>query len=373
MLKAGEVLQSVTPRPKVESEITENPNSLFECYKAARRCVDRAAKTGIPENEIVVDYTGGTKVMTAALILATVGCSYNFNYVGGDERTKEGLGVVENGRERMYADMNPWSAFAEEERRQVVTLFNARRYSAVIQILDLCDRQLPTQISAFFHFVRPLANGFLFWEQFRHKEALDCLKKGVALLGDYLKYHPDEGYQRMALELTECIHFLSEVLSRTSDMQVFNLILTEELLNNAHRRIADQRFDDAAARIYRALELYGQICFQKKFGYTTDKVKPAKIPPSLQMDFSRKYLDQKTNLMKLPLQATFEVLRAAGHEAGERFFMHEEKIKAIQSNRNLSILAHGINPVTEKAAQSIFETVADFVGMKTTIDFPELP
>jgi len=371
-LKSGEVLQGAGFKPKVETEITENPNSLFECYKAAKRCVDRAARHKIPEQDIIVDYTGGTKVMSAALLLATVGHAYGFNYVGGDTRSKEGLGVVENGHEKMYSDMNPWSAFAEEERRQVVILFNARRYSAVIQILDLCKRELPTQISTFFQFVRPLANGFLLWEQFRHKEALDCLKKGAAQLSDYLKHYTNENYQRLSDELKVHINFISEIMAKTNGMQLFDFILVKELINNARRRIADKRYDDASARIYRALELYGQICFEKKIGCTTDKVKPTKIPQELRDEFIHKYRDPHTDMMKLPLQATYEVLRAAGHEAGKRFYEYEAKIKNIQSSRNKSILAHGIQPVNERTADDILETVTGFCQMKDYFDFPQL-
>jgi len=88
ILKAGDVLQDAVIKPKTETEITENPNSLYECYKAAKKCVERAARHDIPEQDIIVDYTGGTKVMSAALLLATAGRAFGFNYVGGDERSK---------------------------------------------------------------------------------------------------------------------------------------------------------------------------------------------------------------------------------------------------------------------------------------------
>jgi len=66
--KLGEVLQIEGYKPlKIETEIAENPNLLYECYKAARRCVDRASRLGVPDNDILVDYTGGTKVMSAAI------------------------------------------------------------------------------------------------------------------------------------------------------------------------------------------------------------------------------------------------------------------------------------------------------------------
>lgn len=45
--------------------------------------------------------------MTAALILATIGRPYRFNYVGGEQRNKTGLGTVIDGCEKMFAEMNP--------------------------------------------------------------------------------------------------------------------------------------------------------------------------------------------------------------------------------------------------------------------------
>lgn len=372
VLKAGDVFQDSATKPKTETEITENPNSLYECYKSAKRCVERAARQEIPDKDIIVDYTGGTKVMSAALLLATAGRAFGFNYVGGDVRSKEGLGVVQNGHEQMYEDMNPWSAFAEEERRQIVTLFNARRYGAVIQIMDNYNRALPPQIESYFKFVRLLSYGFLNWDQFQHKKALDCLQKGVAALDQHLKYYPGDQYDQLEKELQQHIDFLSHLLEKTNQMQNFDAILIKELINNARRRIQDKSFDDAAARIYRALELYGQICFVRTIGCSNDKVKPEKIPQSLRDEFIRKYRDPHSDMMKLPLQATFTVLRATGHEAGQRFFEYEKKIKDIQSNRNRSILAHGIQPVSEHAAQSILETVSDFVQVKDYFDFPKL-
>jgi uncharacterized protein (DUF1499 family) len=111
---------------------------------------------GSPE-DVIVDYTGGTKVMTAALILATIGHPFRFNYVGGVRggRNKDGLGAVVNGHEKMYPEMNPWLIFAEEERRQIVILFNRRRFSAAIQIIDTCPQELPSEIDKYFSFVRP--------------------------------------------------------------------------------------------------------------------------------------------------------------------------------------------------------------------------
>jgi hypothetical protein len=54
-------------------------------------------------------------------------------------------------------------------------------------------------------------------------------------------------------------------------------------------------------------------------------------------------------------------------------FDRKKEIKNIQSNRNASILAHGIKPVSAKAVNSIFKTVSDFVQTTDFFDFPLLP
>ncbi|MDO9559797.1 MAG: hypothetical protein Q7I89_08950 [Syntrophales bacterium] len=110
---AGDILKKLDFKPAAVYEITDDPNSMFECYKKARRCVDRTKKMGVAPQNVIVDYTGGTKVMTAALILATIGQPFQFNYVGGEQRNKNGLGVVMDGHEKMFAEMNPWWLLAK--------------------------------------------------------------------------------------------------------------------------------------------------------------------------------------------------------------------------------------------------------------------
>lgn len=371
---AGDILKKTEFKPEVSYEITENPNLMFECYKAARLCVDRVRMLGTSPDRIMVDYTGGTKVMTAALILATIGQPFRFNYVGGDQRTKGGLGVVKDGHEKMHAEMSPWSIFAEEERRQVVTLFNRRRFSAVVQIIDDCStRELPLEIHNYFSFVRPLAEGFLFWDQFNHDVARRKIDSGYASLRSYLKHRQHVALETFALQVEQCRRFLDQIQRETDGMKKLHPILIDDLLNNARRRMADKRHDDAAARIYRALELYGQITFFEVAGCTNDKVREDLLPSALKAEFIRKYRDPAHDVLKLPLEATFKYLREKGHGAGIRYFERHKEIKKIQNSRNSSILAHGIQPVKESGIQSIYKTVTDFVQFKNIFDFPLLP
>jgi CRISPR-associated protein (TIGR02710 family) len=331
-------------------------------------------RSNISSKDILVDYTGGTKVMTAALILATAGQKYRFNYVGGGRRNKEGVGTVISGHEKMFAEMSPWAIFAEEERRQVIILFNSRRFSAVMEIIDSAgQRELPVQIRNYFRFIRPLAEGFLKWDQFEHKPALRFLDKGCSLLSDYLGTYLDTSLQEFLEDAQKCKEFLEKVYTQTEGLKIFQPVLVVDILNNARRKIADKRYDDAAARIYRALELHGQIVFHKVAGCSNDKVKPEILPENIKEEFLRKYRDPHKQLLKLPLTATFEFLKVKGNKSGIRFFDRQMDIKKILNNRNTSILAHGIRPVSEKAVNSIFHAVCDFVQIREFFDFPLLP
>ena len=370
---SGEILKSLDYKPTAEYEITEDPNLIFECYKTARCCLERVKKTGVNSKDVLVDYTGGTKVMTAALVMATAGFHFKFNYVGGKKRNKNGVGVVTDRHEKMFAEMNPWSVFAEEERRQVITLFNQRRFAAVCEIISTFDRDLPIEIRDYFRFVQPLAEGFLNWDQFNHKAALRKINDGSLALEDYLSSRSDSSLKEFSKQVNICRKFLDQVIDQTEGSNKYHRIIICDLLNNARRKIEDKRYDDAAARIYRSLELYGQIAFQNVAGCSNDSVRKEVIPEAIRDEFIRKYRDPGRDVLKLPQSATFEFLKAKGHEAGVRFFEKRKEIKKIQANRNGSILAHGLKPVSEKAINSIFNTVTEFVQETCFFDFPELP
>ena len=305
---AGDVFKPLASKPHAEYEITENPNILYDCYCAARKCVERIKKKGISPEHVTVDYTGGTKAMSGALILATIGEPYRFNYVGGEDRNKNGLGTVISGHEKQFLEMSPWSIFAEEERREVITLFNRRRYASVMDCIDHCEKDLPHEIEKYFGFVRLLAEGFLLWEQFNHSGALRRLDKGLQSLWDYLKAYRDADLESFSDHVQQCRGFLNRVITQTEGLKKRNVVLVEDLLNNARRKMMDKRYDDAAARIYRALELYGQVAFEDMAGCSNSEVKEDILPEELHDEFVRRYRDTNGGMLKLPLAGTFQYL-----------------------------------------------------------------
>jgi hypothetical protein len=61
-----------------------------------------------PETQVVADITGGTKSMSAALMLAMARCKCDISYIGGAERERGGLGSVISGAERPVRSLRTW-------------------------------------------------------------------------------------------------------------------------------------------------------------------------------------------------------------------------------------------------------------------------
>jgi hypothetical protein len=119
--------------------VTPNPELLSECYNAVIREFPRILqKWGIGPHEVCVDYTGGTKTMSSALVLATVEQSCCYSYVGGSERSKGGIGVVLDGKERRWFLDNPWDSIALAEKREATILFNKARYASSADLPEKC-------------------------------------------------------------------------------------------------------------------------------------------------------------------------------------------------------------------------------------------
>jgi len=80
--------------------------SLKLCYEDCKKAIEAAVKL-VGEENVYVNYTGGTKVMSAAVILAAQYYNVHCIYVGGDIREKGGLGTVIRDHEEIFIELSP--------------------------------------------------------------------------------------------------------------------------------------------------------------------------------------------------------------------------------------------------------------------------
>jgi CRISPR-associated protein (TIGR02710 family) len=358
--------------PERRVVLADDVNDLVHCYQKARECTQVPKVQQSSPDQVVVDYTGGTKTMTAALALATVAKGYRFSYVGGEKRNKEGLGVVETGFEVVHLGVSPWQIFAVEEWQHLVLYVGQYQYEAALTLVKQTGNRLPRGEQKLWQALESTLEGLRLWDLFNHREALSKFRQGLGELEDWVRVKDDQVISDFVQQGQVCLAFLKELANETGGFQRLSRLLVVDLVANAERRASQGRYDDAMARLYRALEMVGQIAAEESLGVSTSDFPEEKIPESLREEYCLRYRDRDSGKIKIPLEATFRLLEARGHPAGQQFFARHSDFRKILSARNQSILAHGLQPVMASSYGSLRDLICQAFDLQETVPFPQL-
>lgn len=352
--------------------VTPNSERLSDCYhELSRNLPEVLAKWDVARQDLIVDYTGGTKTMSVALALATIEGSSRYSYVGGDDRSKGGIGVVVNGKERMWFLDNPWDEIALVERREAAILFNRARYASAVETLDKCVGKVSEGSKAFFRALKEMVEGYGLWDMFNHKRGKAKLYRSLDILSTYASGTGKKEFTSLVDRITDNLNFLDQMENIPEQREKF---LCLDLLANAKRRAyLEGKFDDAVARIYRAMEAIAQHKLLSNHGIKTSNVKIEQIPEPLREEYARKYTDERDGKIRIPLYASYRLLKEMGDELGLKFFQHYDgEIAPILKQRNNSILAHGYNTIKGETFEKLYSLFSEFSGIKEE-EIPEFP
>lgn len=366
----GEILPWLDYKPRHHDWIvTPNPEQLSDCYASInKKLPELIEKWEIDPEDICVDYTGGTKTMSVALALATIDKSSCYSYVGGDERSKGGVGIVANGKECMYFLNNPWNEIAVAERKEISILFNKARYASAVEVTERCLLVVSKEQRPFFEALQEMITGYDLWDNFRHKEAQIHLFRSRDVLTAL-------GSEKIVLrKISDSIGKNLEFLENLINGNKPSIHYFYDLLANAKRRgDLEKKYDDAVARLYRAMEALAQIDLKEGYGIEASNVKEIDIPETLKEEFVRKYRDEADSRIKMPLYASFQLLNEKGSDVAKNFFrLYDTEIRAVLDVRNKSILAHGFNSVTEETCRKLHDSIMRFSKTKED-DLPKFP
>ena len=351
--------------------VTKNPELLSECYfQLAKKLPEMMVKWELEPKDVCVDYTGGTKTMSVALAMATVDKSCCYSYVGGDERSKGGVGIVIDGKEKMHFLENPWDQIALSEKKEASILFNKARYDSAGDILEKCVERVSREHKPFFKALHEMVLGYALWDRFKHSEAKKHLYRSRDVLTAFGS--ENEAVKKVVEQMEENLSFLEKILETPKPSHLYCL----DLLANAQRRAGlEHKYDDAVARLYRSIETLAQAELKESFGIDTSNVKVDSIPERLREEYLRNYQSKEDHRIKLPLYASYRLLSELGGKLGKGFFeIYEKEFKPLLSIRNNSILAHGFNPVDEGIFQKLFDSTLKFseIGHERLLKFPTL-
>ncbi len=313
------------------------------------------------QHRTVVDFTGGTKCMAAALTSAARRWVCQFSYVGGARRDKDGLGIVEQGSEYVCDDWNPWDEFGYQAIEEAVAVFNGGSHHVAAELAkttvkSAVDPRAKRELVA----VEKVIRAYVLWDCFQFGQAVRACDDAIAVENDLAAHFLDvpdlidrlkEGRDRLRV-LAACI---ATDGGQSSDE------LIKELWLNAMRRAAEGRLDDAVARLYRAVEALAQWRLAKRGIPNTKQVPLDKIPEPLAAEWSGRAVDGQ---LQLGLQDGFRLLAELKDEVGERFVKSNlaDRERSPLNARNQSILAHGFQPITANAYRALKTEVETLLG-----------
>jgi len=125
-----------------------------------------------------------------------------------------------------------------------------------------------------------------------------------------------------------------------------------DLIENAKRRGKEGKFDDAVARLYRAIDLAAQLKLLK-YNIDTSDVNihelERQLPRDLPQDKVNNYkkMERITGKIVFGLKQAYNALYDLGDSTGKDFNQNNE-IQMLLNLRNASILAHGLHPISSE-------------------------
>ena len=349
------------------------------CYRELRRKLPEVLlEAHVNPADVLVDYTGGTKTMSAALVLATTELFGQFSYVGGAQREKGGLGITVEGQERVHYQNNPWQELAVREVERAGHSWAAGQFEPVARLFREVASRVPHPRR--FAAMATLADGLGARQRLDFAGAKGLLTTALGRLRPMFEAPDSHGPIAWIEAARERCEACAESVPGKE-------ILTE-LLDNALRTADEGRFDDAAARLYRAMELQGQlwlaettegriICGKCRADHVVYLPPILRAMPCCQPDGNGE--------IKLASEQVFQTLAVLGHARAQFIVADltqknsagntESRWRAATEKRNSSILAHGLQPVGATGFEQMKRLATEFLGFdlsRQTLPIPPL-
>lgn len=316
----------------------DDENDVEKCTLDFIAAIQNLKNRGFGSEDIVADYTSGTKAMSAGLVAAGLEAAIGgLSYIAG-ERAE---GRVVSGTERAIS-LAPNRLRIRRIVEQAVTEFNEVRFDTCLDMLDQIKKliSLP-RIWQAVDTLRTLALGYRAWDQFDYKSALLKLDE---LTGN--AYLPEWGLKS---RLERHKGFLYRV--NNSD---YGGERATDLWNSEERRKAEGRFDDAVARLYRLIEYIAQVrLFCDHNGLKTSDLDINLLPESLRASYKEKV--GRSGKIELGLYESYALLKVLDNDLGHLFiakYDETDELKKVLGLRNQSILAHGFGPLSQNGCET---------------------
>ncbi|MDQ7039533.1 MAG: TIGR02710 family CRISPR-associated CARF protein [Rhodothermus sp.] len=316
LVEGGEAKDQSIPKAaglaasRYEVVVWEDPDDLAQCV-AALFALQRRLRRRFPEARMVANYTGGTKTMSAALVIGAMLLRWELQL---------NVGVRQDLRQVLAGTDVPTRVAADDvllrlQLRLVQEVLDRFDYVAAAAIVQELLHTLSlgnthrTQLLRLYQIVRGLAD----WDRCRYRQALT----GFRMAGE-------QGKAWLPL------------LSRLAEQETTSWERVGDLLLNAERQAHQGRYDEAALRLYRAVTLCATVQLQKAHGLSVNGLDLEQVPEALRGFFAL-YHSEAGHLRPDP-EILYRLLEELGDPVGELFARRPAVRKALELCRQSYLL-----------------------------------
>ncbi|MEM2583008.1 MAG: TIGR02710 family CRISPR-associated CARF protein [Candidatus Thermoplasmatota archaeon] len=292
-------------------------DSFYACYEKMEKKIKE-----YEGNDILIDYTSGTKTMTTTAAIVAMLYQKKLYLISG-KRGKNGIvvpGTEEVREQNLFAAYNKYAFDKAKEA------FNSYRYEDAKNYLKQIVGMEETKD------YKEIVEAYYLWDKFEHEKA----------------------QEKLANVKNDILNQNKSFLGKLSKAKWREEFLIPDLLNNAYRRIEEGKYDDAVARLYRVIEMVAQYRLKEKYGLNPSEIKWGDLETKSVKNLE-KYENKRDErgIIRLALQECYQLLKDLNDEIGN--VIEDKELKDLLKKRNESILAHGIEPVNKEEAVKLFE------------------
>ena len=292
------------------------------------------------EYRIIMDYTSGTKTMSAAMACCGMFYSKDLISVGGDRTT----GEVSSGTE-LINYQNLYKIYDKFALMRTRDCFNSYQFMHCIDILNyIIDMNIHKD--SFLN----LCKSYYAWDNMDFEHAYEYMTKVDFNNFEFVEIKDD--LEKNMKALGTIVHARSVNLK--------NCYILATLINNSIRKAEEYKYDDAIARLYRSFELIAQIQLTK-YGIESSNVNVSIL---LENGVSQEFVDElekakEDGKIRIGLIKDYSLLYELNDELGKYYVDNVNLIKNLTRKRNNSILAHGLDSQSKEDFDEFLEIVLD--------------
>ena len=339
--------------------VLQNHEDVQMVLRDTNKLIASLEEKGYATRGITVDFTTGTKAMSAGVVLSAVNnaCS-TLKYITGPRRN----GIVIDGQER-FISIPIETMFYLHQLKLAQELIRHYRFDSASAILKEIDsRQLENYEKKKLKDLRILSSAYSYWDKFDHKRFVQ----------EYGKVHNELSpeLEDFKIKDSSTLIYLEEI-SQAKENKEFIPYIIADLYNNALRRMEEEKYDDALARLYRLTEMLAQWKLQKKYQIQSDNIDVNLLPDSMRATLLQsKTMEDKEEPLRFSLRKCYTLLAEKGDPLGISFCQNA-RLQSLLDERNLSILAHGMKPITPRICHHLKEELLPLLKTEIT-DFQQL-